>query len=98
MCMMFIIIAIIALLRSYCVWYLLPKWEKTNASHISVPQRALGHCVKNAPVAFLKDFKVKCVTLLQSCPIGSPLQTSLTDLRIQVKNGQGGMSYLLNKR
>lgn len=65
--------------------------------YISFPQRALGHCVKNAAVAFLKDFEVRCVTLLQSCPTGSPLQTLPTDLRIQVKNGQGGVSYLLNK-
>ena len=68
------------------------KAGKNNASYFSVQQRALGHCVKNAPVAFLKDFKVKCVTLLESCPAGSPLQTLPTDLGIQVKNGQGGMS------
>ncbi|CAK6966535.1 tectonic-2 isoform X1 [Scomber scombrus] len=61
-----------------------------NDQYFTIPQRALGHCLKNAPVAFLKDFKVKCVTLLQSCPTGSPLQTLPTDFRIQVKNGQGG--------
>ncbi|XP_067466118.1 tectonic-2 isoform X1 [Thunnus thynnus] len=61
-----------------------------NDQYFTIPQRALGHCVKNAPVAFLKDFEVKCVTLLESCPAGSPLQTLLTDLGIQVKNGQGG--------
>ncbi|XP_053181624.1 tectonic-2 isoform X1 [Scomber japonicus] len=61
-----------------------------NDQYFTIPQRALGHCLKNAPVAFLKDFEVKCVTLLQSCPTGSPLQTLPTDLGIQVKNGQGG--------
>lgn len=57
----------------------------------SVPQKALGSCVNDAPVAFLKDFKVKCVTLLRSCPTASPLHTLPMDLRTEVKSGQGGM-------
>ncbi|KAM7416660.1 hypothetical protein PAMA_018627 [Pampus argenteus] len=62
----------------------------SNDQYFTIPQRALRNCVTNAPVAFLKDFQFKCVNLLQSCPVGSPLQTLLTDLRIQVNNGQGG--------
>nr|XP_046243359.1 tectonic-2 [Scatophagus argus] len=61
-----------------------------NDQYFTIPQKVLGQCVNNAPVAFLKNFKVKCVTLLHSCPTGYPLQTLLTDLRIKVKNGQGG--------
>lgn len=57
----------------------------------SVPQKALGRCVNDAPVAFLKDFQVKCVTVLRSCPTGSPLHTLPMDLRTEVKSGQGGM-------
>lgn len=58
---------------------------------MSVPQRVLGRCVNNAPVAFLKNFRVECVTLLHSCPAGPPLQTPPKDLTVKVKNGQGGM-------
>lgn len=70
--------------------------KKTNTINISLSQKLLGQCVNSAPVAFLKNFKVKCVTLLHSCPTGSPLRTLPTDLRIQVKNGQGGVFCLLN--
>ncbi|KAM4616851.1 tectonic-2 isoform 1-T1 [Polymixia lowei] len=60
--------------------------------YFTVPQSSLiGQCVHNAPVAFLKNFNVKCVTPLGSCPNGPPLQTASTDLRVQVKNGQGGV-------
>lgn len=72
------------------------KAVTTNAVYISVPQKALGQCVNSAPVAFLKNIKVNCVTLLRSCPTGSPLQTLPTDLSIKLKNGQGGMFDLLN--
>ncbi|XP_070759835.1 tectonic-2 [Enoplosus armatus] len=61
-----------------------------NDQYFTIPQKVLGRCVNNAPVAFLKNFKVKCVTLLRSCPTGSPLQTLPTDLSIKVKSGQGG--------
>ncbi|XP_070690149.1 tectonic-2 [Pempheris klunzingeri] len=61
-----------------------------NDQYFTIPQKMLGRCVSNAPVAFLKNFKDTCVTLLLSCPTGSPLLTSLTDLRIKVKDGQGG--------
>lgn len=53
----------------------------------------LGICVNSAQVAFLKNFKVRCATLLHSCPTGFPLQTLPTDLRIKLKNGQGGKFY-----
>lgn len=62
----------------------------TNDQYFMIPQKILGQCVNNAPVAFLKNFKVECVTLLRSCPTGSPLLTGPTDLRTRVKNGQGG--------
>ncbi|XP_042344716.1 tectonic-2 [Plectropomus leopardus] len=61
-----------------------------NDQYFTIPQKVLGQCVNRAPVAFLKNFKVKCVTLLRSCPAGPPLQTPLANLRIKVKNGQGG--------
>lgn len=55
----------------------------------------LGQCVNNAPVAFLNNFEVECVTLLQACPSEPHLQTQVEDLMIQVKNGQGGVFNLL---
>ncbi|XP_040898453.1 tectonic-2 isoform X2 [Toxotes jaculatrix] len=61
-----------------------------NDQYFTIPQKVLGLCANNAPVAFLKNFKVKCVTLLRTCPTGSPLQTLPMDLRVEVKNGQGG--------
>lgn len=60
-----------------------------NDQFFTVPQMVLGRCVDNAPVAFLNNFEVKCVTLLNSCPTGAPLIILPEDLRIQVKNGQG---------
>ncbi|XP_071389185.1 tectonic-2 isoform X2 [Centroberyx affinis] len=57
--------------------------------YFTIPQKSLtGQCIDNAPVAFLKNFNVKCVSLLRSCPNE---QTTPTDLRVQVKNGQGGV-------
>ncbi|XP_078106848.1 tectonic-2 [Sander vitreus] len=61
-----------------------------NDQYFTVPQKVLGRCVNSAPVAFLRNFKVNCVTVLRSCPTGSPLQTLPTNLRTKVKNGQGG--------
>ncbi|KAM3610704.1 uncharacterized protein V6R79_007620 [Siganus canaliculatus] len=62
---------------------------RINDQYFTIPQELLGQCVNNAPVAFLKNFKVSCVSLLNSCPTGSPLLTLAADLRIKVKNGQG---------
>ncbi|KAM9823422.1 tectonic-2 isoform X1 [Syngnathus typhle] len=56
----------------------------------TIPQMAIGHCVSNAPVAFLENFSFKCLNLLDSCPTDFPLQTRPSDLRVQVNNGQGG--------
>ncbi|XP_034547872.1 tectonic-2 [Notolabrus celidotus] len=61
-----------------------------NDQFFTIPQMVLGRCVNNAPVAFLNNFEVNCVTLLRSCPTAPPLQTQAEDLMIQVKNGQGG--------
>nr|XP_057927074.1 tectonic-2 isoform X2 [Doryrhamphus excisus] len=61
-----------------------------NNQLFTIPQMALGHCIYNAPVAFLENFSYKCVTLLQSCPAGYPLQTLPSDLQIRVNSGQGG--------
>ncbi|TKS78691.1 Tectonic-2 Precursor [Collichthys lucidus] len=61
-----------------------------NVLYMSATQKVLGRCVNSAPVAFLKNFQVECVTLLRSCPTGPPLQTLPTDLRLKVKNGLGG--------
>ncbi|KAM6944649.1 tectonic-2 isoform 2-T2 [Lycodopsis pacificus] len=63
---------------------------RLNEKYFTIPQKVLGQCVNSAPVAFLKNFKVKCVTVLRSCPTGFPFQTRPTDLSITVKNGQGG--------
>lgn len=68
----------------------------TNSLNISLLQKVLGQCINSAPVAFLENFNIKCVTLLRSCPSGSPLQTQASDLRIKVNDGQGGMFQLLN--
>ncbi|XP_029917024.1 tectonic-2 [Myripristis murdjan] len=63
-----------------------------NDQYFTIPQNSLiGQCVHNAPVAFLKNFDVKCTTLLRSCPNRPPLQTSGDDLRVQVNDGQGGV-------
>ncbi|KAM9391680.1 tectonic-2 isoform 2-T2 [Pholidichthys leucotaenia] len=61
-----------------------------NDQYFTIPQKVTGRCVNNAPVAFLENFIVECVTLLQSCPHGNPLHTLATDLSIKVKDGQGG--------
>uniref|UniRef100_A0A3Q1EPH6 Tectonic family member 2 n=1 Tax=Acanthochromis polyacanthus TaxID=80966 RepID=A0A3Q1EPH6_9TELE len=61
-----------------------------SEEYFTIPQKALGRCVNNAPVAFLKNFKVECVSLLHSCPTESPLLTLPAELSIKVKNGQGG--------
>ncbi|CAN9513217.1 unnamed protein product [Ophioblennius macclurei] len=63
---------------------------KLNDEFFTIPQKVLGQCVNGAPVAFLENFDVKCVTLLRSCPTGVPLHTSQTDLGITLKNGEGG--------
>ena len=52
-----------------------------------------GQCSNTGPVAFLKNFNVKCTTLIKFCPTGPPLQMSPSDLRVQVKDGQGGIIY-----
>lgn len=62
----------------------------SNGQYFTVPQKVLGLCVNNAPVAFLKNFNYDCTTLLLSCPTGYPLQTLSGNLSIKVKNGQGG--------
>ncbi|XP_021477330.2 tectonic-2 isoform X1 [Oncorhynchus mykiss] len=60
--------------------------------YFTIPQNSLvGQCVDNAPVAFLKNFQAQCVTRLLSCPTGPPLQTTPTELRVQVRDGQGGV-------
>ncbi|KAK6306333.1 hypothetical protein J4Q44_G00232580 [Coregonus suidteri] len=60
--------------------------------YFTIPQNSLvGQCVDNAPVAFLKNFQAQCVTHLLSCPTGPPLQTTSTELRVQVRDGQGGV-------
>ncbi|XP_030000328.1 tectonic-2 isoform X1 [Sphaeramia orbicularis] len=60
-----------------------------NDEYFTVPQKINGRCVNNAPVAFLKNFDVECITLLRSCPTGSPLQTVPTDLMITINGGEG---------
>ncbi|XP_057686833.1 tectonic-2 [Corythoichthys intestinalis] len=56
----------------------------------TIPQMVNGHCLNNAPVAFLENFSFQCVTVLSSCPNDFPLQTLPSDLSIHVNNGVGG--------
>ncbi|XP_077601371.1 tectonic-2-like [Stigmatopora nigra] len=56
----------------------------------TIPQMAIGHCLNNAPVAFLENFSFQCVTVLDSCPNSFPLQTLHSDLSIHVNDGKGG--------
>ncbi|KAJ7994292.1 hypothetical protein DPEC_G00264370 [Dallia pectoralis] len=64
----------------------------TSDQYITIPQNSLiGQCVDHAPVAFLKDFQAQCVTHLLSCPTGPPLQTTLTEMKVQVRDGQRGV-------
>lgn len=56
-------------------------------------QMILGQCTNSSPAAFLKNFQVDCVTLLHSCPTGSPLQTQPADLTTEVMDGHGGRFY-----
>ena len=60
---------------------------------ISLQELFAGQCANTAPVAYLKNFNIKCTTLIKFCPIGPPLQMSPSDLRVQVKDGQGGIIY-----
>ncbi|KAL0979346.1 hypothetical protein UPYG_G00183940 [Umbra pygmaea] len=64
----------------------------TRGQYVTVPQKSLvGQCVHNAPVAFLKNFQAWCVTRLLSCPTGFPLQTTQTELKAPVRDGQKGV-------
>ncbi|KAK2837265.1 hypothetical protein Q5P01_014477 [Channa striata] len=61
-----------------------------NDQYFTIPQVVFGQCVNNAPVAFLKNFRSYCRNVLHSCPTESPLHTMPTDLRNNLKSGQGG--------
>ncbi|XP_010894708.2 tectonic-2 isoform X1 [Esox lucius] len=64
----------------------------TSDQYITIPQKSLvGQCVDHAPVAFLKNVQAQCVTRLLSCPTGPPLQTTPTELKVQVRDGQRGV-------
>ncbi|XP_028314137.1 tectonic-2 isoform X1 [Gouania willdenowi] len=58
--------------------------------YLTIPQRIFGRCVNGAPLAFLENVNVNCVTWLSTCSNGSPLHTVEEDLRANVKNGKGG--------
>ncbi|XP_021172651.2 tectonic-2 [Fundulus heteroclitus] len=62
----------------------------SDNKYFTIPQMVLGRCVNGAPVAFLQNFKVECVTPFHSCPTGPPLQTQQKDLSSEVLDGQGG--------
>ncbi|XP_038151378.1 tectonic-2 isoform X2 [Cyprinodon tularosa] len=63
----------------------------SDNKYFTVPQMVLGRCIKGAPVAFLQNFKLECVTLIHSCPTGPPLKMLEKDLSPDVLNGQGGV-------
>uniref|UniRef100_A0A3Q2DJQ2 Tectonic family member 2 n=1 Tax=Cyprinodon variegatus TaxID=28743 RepID=A0A3Q2DJQ2_CYPVA len=56
----------------------------SDNKYFTVPQ-----CINGAPVAFLQNFKLECVTLIHSCPTGPPLKMLEKDLSPDVLNGQG---------
>ncbi|KAM6964966.1 tectonic-2 [Aplochiton taeniatus] len=64
----------------------------TSNQYFTIPQNSLiGQCAKNAPVGFLDNFNVRCVTRLVSCPSAPPLLTTPADLSVHVKDGLGGV-------
>ncbi|XP_047237694.1 tectonic-2 isoform X1 [Girardinichthys multiradiatus] len=63
----------------------------SDDKYFTIPQMVLGRCINGAPVAFLQNFKVECVTLIRSCPTGPPIKTQQKDLITEVLNGQGGI-------
>uniref|UniRef100_A0A3B5MHP0 Tectonic family member 2 n=1 Tax=Xiphophorus couchianus TaxID=32473 RepID=A0A3B5MHP0_9TELE len=65
----------------------------SDDKYFAIPQMVLGRC-SGAPVAFLQNFEVECITRFNSCPTGPPLKTLQEDLSVDVLNGQGGGSYL----
>ncbi|XP_068166589.1 tectonic-2 [Antennarius striatus] len=67
---------------------------RMDDQYFTIPQKALGRCVNSAPIAFLKNFRVSCVTLLHSCPTESPLKMLPSDLSVRVKSGQGGYAVV----
>ncbi|KAM4745463.1 tectonic-2 isoform 2-T2 [Anableps anableps] len=63
----------------------------SDHKYFTIPQMVLGRCITAAPVAFLQNFKVECVTFFRSCPTGPPLKMLQEDLSTDVLNGQGGV-------
>lgn len=63
-----------------CIYSLLFK-------HYFFQKFTIGQCVNAAPVAYLQDFNVTCVTDVTAC---SDLLT--VDLNVQVNPGNGGQS------
>lgn len=64
----------------------------TSNQYFTIPQNSLiGRCAENAPVGFLDNFNVWCVTHLVSCPSVPPLHTTPSDLSVHVKDGLGGV-------
>ncbi|XP_032435650.1 tectonic-2 [Xiphophorus hellerii] len=62
----------------------------SDDKYFAIPQMVLGRC-SGAPVAFLQNFEVECITRFDSCPTGPPLKTLQEDLSVDVLNGQGGV-------
>lgn len=61
-----------------------------NDLYFTIPRAFNGRCVANAPVAFLENFNVRCLTPMQACPTEPPLHSTLDDLSSVLKNGIGG--------
>uniref|UniRef100_A0A3B5MH77 Tectonic family member 2 n=1 Tax=Xiphophorus couchianus TaxID=32473 RepID=A0A3B5MH77_9TELE len=58
----------------------------SDDKYFAIPQMVLGRC-SGAPVAFLQNFEVECITRFNSCPTGPPLKTLQEDLSVDVLNG-----------
>ncbi|MGH0114672.1 UNVERIFIED_CONTAM: hypothetical protein FKN15_033989 [Acipenser sinensis] len=62
-----------------------------NNQYFTIPQQSMiGQCVRDAPVAFLQNFKSSCVAPLTACNISQSACLNSLELSLRIINGQGG--------
>ncbi|XP_058889064.1 tectonic-2-like isoform X3 [Acipenser ruthenus] len=61
-----------------------------NNQYFTIPQSMIGQCVREAPVAFLQNFKSSCVAPLTACNISQSACLNPLELSLRIINGQGG--------
>ncbi|XP_041084032.1 tectonic-2 isoform X3 [Polyodon spathula] len=62
-----------------------------NNQYFTIPQQSMiGQCVRDAPVAFLQNFKSSCVAPLTACNISPSACLNPLELSLMIINGQGG--------